>query len=116
VENENGCEAEALIRVVVLKDFPVLVPTGFTPNGDGENDVLLVHGLPGIRVLTFRIFDRWGELLFQQGDFNVNDENIGWDGAFRGKPLNGGVFIWQVDALMPDGRTERFTGQTTLLR
>lgn len=116
VENENGCEAEALVRVVVRKDFPVLAPTGFTPNGDGENDLLLVHGLPGIRVLTFRIFDRWGELIFQRDDFDVNDENAGWDGAYRGKPLNGGVFIWQVDALMPDGRTERFTGQTTLLR
>lgn len=116
VVDENGCEAEASIRIVVEKDFPVLVPTGFTPNGDGQNDRLLVHGLPGVQILTFRVFDRWGELVHQSNGFGVNDETQGWDGRFRDQPLNGGVFIWQIEALLPDGETGQFRGQTTLIR
>ena len=116
IRDEKGCEARASVRVVVEKDFRVEVPTGFTPNGDGENDLLLVHGRPGIQVRMFRVFDRWGEIVFEARDFEVNDAAIGWDGSFRSAPVNGGVFIWQVDALLPDGREQRFRGQTTLIR
>jgi len=116
IRDEKGCEARGSVRVIVEKDFRVEVPTGFTPNGDGQNDLLLVHGRPGIEVRAFRVFDRWGEIVFEARDFDVNDTAVGWDGSFRGEPVNGGVFIWQVDALLPDGREQRFRGQTTLIR
>lgn len=116
VMDEFGCIGEDWIRIIVRKDFPVQVPTGFTPNGDGMNDLLMVHGLPGIEVVWFRVFDRWGEEVFSRGDFGVNDPAVGWDGTFRDQALNGGVYLWQVEVRFPDGKTERYTGQTTLIR
>lgn len=116
VVDENGCTAKAWIQIRVSKDFPVAVPTGFTPNGDEINDRLQVHGLPGIEVVSYRIWDRWGELLFEDAGFPVNDPTRGWDGNFRDQPVNGGVYLWQVEVRYPDDRTELFSGQTTLIR
>lgn len=116
VMDEFGCTAKAWIQIRINKDFPVDVPTGFTPNGDNINDLLLVHGLPGIEVLQFRVWDRWGELIFTDSGFTVNDPTRGWDGTFRDQAMNGGVYLWQVEALMPDGSTQVLNGQVTLIR
>ncbi|MEM6394915.1 MAG: choice-of-anchor L domain-containing protein [Bacteroidota bacterium] len=111
-----GCIAEDVVTIFVEKAFPVQVPTGFTPNGDSRNDLLVVHGQPGVEILEFQIFDRWGEQVYQNSDFVVNDLTIGWDGSYRDQPMNGGVFIWQLVALLPDGSEAEFRGQTTLIR
>jgi gliding motility-associated-like protein len=116
VVDENGCEGDDIINVRVRKVRDVVVPTGFSPNGDGQNDLLLVHGVSGTTITLFQVFDRWGELVFQTGDFPVNDPNVGWDGTFRGEEMNSGVFLWVVEALYPDGETKAFKGQTTLVR
>lgn len=116
VTDEQGCQARADIQIRVSKDFPVEVPTGFTPNNDGTNDRLLVHGMPGITILTFRVWDRWGELLHTSGSFTTNDDTAGWDGTYRDQTLNDGVYLWQVEALLPDGTTTTLHGQTTLIR
>ncbi|MEL7378413.1 MAG: gliding motility-associated C-terminal domain-containing protein, partial [Bacteroidota bacterium] len=114
--DENGCEAEDRVRVRVQKIRVVEVPTGFTPNGDSRNDRLLVHGRPGTRVNFFRIFDRWGEAVFEDGDFEVNDQTRGWDGTYQGQDLNGGVFVWQLEVTYEDDTVEILEGQTTLIR
>lgn len=114
--DSNGCEAEDRLRVRVQKVRVVEVPTAFTPNDDGENDLLLVHGRPGTTVKRFSVFDRWGELIFQDVDFPVNDPDRGWDGNYKSEPVTGGVFLWQVEAEYEDGSTELLTGQTSLLR
>lgn len=114
--DENGCEDTDLIRVFVDKPKLAVVPTGFTPNGDGVNDLLLVHGRPGTQVLLFQIFDRWGELLYVEKDFPVNDTNTGWDGSYRDEMLNSGVFVWSLTVLHEDGTEEILKGQTMLIR
>jgi len=114
--DEAGCEGSDRIQVRVEKDRALLVPTGFSPNGDGTNDRLLVHGREGTRVLQFRIYNRWGELLYQDGEFDVNDPSRGWDGTFRGEPVHADVYLWRVEAEYIDGVREAFQGQTTLIR
>ncbi|MCB0637729.1 MAG: gliding motility-associated C-terminal domain-containing protein, partial [Lewinella sp.] len=114
--DENGCESTDLLRVLVEKVKIVTVATGFTPNGDGANDLLMVHGLPGTIIEDFRVYDRWGELVFEQEGFEINDPNVGWDGTYRGQPLNGGVFVWSITALHTDGEEVTYRGQTTLIR
>lgn len=118
VTDEAGCEAEDILTVFVSKNNPVFVPTGFTPNGDGTNDRLLVHSRQGddIKVLAFRIFDRWGETVFEDGGFVTNSTDRGWDGSFRQQPMNPGVYIWQLQVEYPDGNTAFFKGSTTLIR
>ena len=77
--------------VIIEPKTTVDVPTAFTPNGDGVNDVIYVDGW-GIRKLNFfRIFNRWGQLLFES-----NDIKIGWDGTFNGIPQNMETYVYQV--------------------
>lgn len=112
----NGCESTDLITIFIEKERIALVPTGFTPNNDGINDRLLVHGREGTRILFFRVYDRWGQQIYEGGDFLVNDAGFGWDGHFRGSPVEAGVYLWHLEVEYPDGVKERHTGQTTLIR
>lgn len=114
--DELGCRSTDEVRIYVDKPRIVEVPTGFTPNGDGTNDRLIVHGQAGTMIESFRVFDRWGELVYEAQDFPVNDEAAGWDGAFRGKELMPGVYVWHVIAIFSDGREESRSGQTNLIR
>jgi gliding motility-associated-like protein len=118
VTDETGCTGEDLVTIYAKKNRPVLVPTGFTPNGDGNNDLLMVLARSDIRLTIehFRIFDRWGELVFEARDFQPNDPAFGWDGLFRGEELNDGVFIWDIQVEYVDGLKETFQGHTTLIR
>jgi gliding motility-associated-like protein len=112
----NGCEDTDFINVIVNKPRMVAVPTGFTPNGDGMNDRLLVHGQKDTRILIFQVFDRWGELLYEAADFEVNSDSVGWDGNFRDQPMSAGVYVWRLTAEYVDGVRETYKGQTTLIR
>lgn len=114
--DENGCDATDRIRVLVEKIKLAVVPTGFTPNNDGTNDVLQVHGRPGTQVLAFQVFDRWGELVYAATDFAVNTTAMGWDGRHKGQMMNPGVFIWTLTVRHEDGEIENLNGQTTLIR
>ncbi|MEM1215381.1 MAG: proprotein convertase P-domain-containing protein, partial [Bacteroidota bacterium] len=118
VVDDMGCEAEASIRLNVLKPKLVLVPTGFTPgDGTGPNDVLVVHGRVGTTVEHFQVYDRWGELLYDNPTpHEVNTLNVGWDGSFRGEPMSPGVYVWVVTVTHEDGTLETLRGQTTLIR
>lgn len=118
VTDANGCVGTDEIEVIVSRNREVYVPTGFTPNNDGVNDYLMVHGTSGTRVITFRVYDRWGELVFRADRYNINSENSMnvWDGTFKGKPMNPAVFVWYLEVKHIDGREESFEGNTTLLR
>lgn len=104
------------IVVYVDKTRKVFVPTAFTPNGDNINDVLLTHGETDAFILEFKIFDAWGELVFEAKDFYVGDENIYWDGIFRGKNMNNGSFVWYIEVRYIDGDVELLKGTFDLLR
>lgn len=114
--DENGCEAEASINILLQKERTVLVPTGFSPNQDSNNDLLLVHGQRGTVVKTFRVFDRWGELLYEALEFPVNDAGIGWDGTFKGTEMPAGVYVWYAEVQFIDGMEDSYKGNTTLIR
>ena len=116
VVDSLGCGATGRILVTVEKVRKVFVPTGFSPNGDGANDLLLAHGQQSTQVVTFQVFDRWGELLYEGGGFYLNDPNAGWDGMFRGQPVDPGVYIWVLEVEYSDGVHEIFRGSTSLLR
>ncbi|MCB0643859.1 MAG: gliding motility-associated C-terminal domain-containing protein, partial [Phaeodactylibacter sp.] len=116
VTDDLGCTTSAFITLQVLKERKVYVPTGFTPNNDGMNDLLLVLGEAGTTIERFQIFDRWGELIFERGDYQINDPVFGWNGQFRGQDLNSGVYIWYLEVRYIDGVKEQFKGSSTLIR
>jgi len=118
ITDANGCTGESRVKISVEKPRGVYVPTAFSPNNDNSNDLLLVHGKSNqVRnILIFRIFDRWGELVYQDQNFSVNDPTRGWDGSFRGAPCDPGVFVWQLEAEYIDGFKEVLSGSVTLLK
>ena len=102
----------ALVRVYeIVCDQPyVFVPNAFTPNGDQENDVLYVRGI-WIEKFVFRIFDRWGELVFE-----TTDQSIGWDGTYKGKKLDPDVFDYYLDVDCLGGSSNIIKGNITLMK
>jgi gliding motility-associated-like protein len=118
VTDENRCSASQSVRVSVFTPRGVYVPTGFSPNDDQVNDLLVVHGTGSQleEIVIFSVYDRWGELVYEDRNFPVNETSRGWDGSFRGKPCNPGVFVWVLEALYRDGRKELLRGNVTLVR
>ena len=114
--DENGCEATTLQEIRVTKTRIVEVPTGFTPNDDDTNDVLMVHGRAGTMIRSFQVFDRWGEKMYEAYDFTINDQAMGWDGTFKDEIMPTGTYIWYLEVEYIDGVTETFKGSTTLIR
>lgn len=114
IESLDGCQIEARVGVLVL-DLPceppfVFVPNVFTPNGDGNNDILYVRGFNIDRV-HFRIFNRWGELVFETRDLSQ-----GWDGTFKGQIAEGRVFGYVAEIECFGGDRTTLRGNVTLLR
>jgi len=101
-------------------DSFVDVPTGFSPNGDNRNDQLLVFGKPGVEVMNFEIFDRWGELLFSESNFLIDDNgrsgNRAWDGTFNGTEMDSGVYAWRIKIRKLNGDITFKEGSTTIIR
>jgi len=88
----------------------LFVPNTFSPNGDGRNDIFYIYG-NGFNIKSFKIFDRWGEKVFEN-----DDQSFGWDGKYRNKELNHGVFVYLLDVECNDGSSELISGNVTLLR
>jgi gliding motility-associated-like protein len=120
VTDTNGCEGEDLINIFVRELRSIQVPTGFSPGAGGnlQNDLLHVHGSSFMvdKIRLFRVFDRWGELIFEAKDFPVNDLNAGWDGTFKGREMPSGVYVWYLEVDFVDGSTESYKGHTTLIK
>lgn len=108
------CIKSASVKVNVLEVVCdrtyVYVPNAFSPNGDSENDVLYVRSAITTEIL-FRVFDRWGEMVFE-----TRDQNIGWDGTFRGKLLKPDTYDYYLEAKCVQGEQKIIKGNVTLLR
>lgn len=94
----------------VCDDPFVFIPNAFTPNGDGENDFIRVYG-DMIYGILFRIYDRWGELVFE-----TTDRNGAWDGTFRGKLLDPDVYDYYLEVDCVGGLNNIIKGNITLMR
>ncbi len=107
-----GCSATDALRVVVFKTRPdILVPSGFTPNGDGRND-LLKPILIGIRSLTaFRVYNRWGQMIY-----TTSEAGKGWDGTINGTPQPSGTFVYTAEGVDYLGNTLVRKGTVVLIR
>lgn len=118
VIDTNGCNALATQAIFVDRRSNVFIPNVFSPNGDGNNDVFMIFSdLKSVAsVHSFQIYNRWGEAVFEAFDFPTNNPAYGWDGIFRGKPMNPAVFVWYAAVEFIDGRVELFKGDVTLMR
>jgi len=110
VTDANGCSASDDVTVFINVVEGVGVPNAFSPNGDGQNDVLLVRG-NGIEKINFIVYNRYGQKVFES-----TNQSEGWDGTHRGKTLNTGVFAFTLEYNFFGQETESLTGTITLMK
>lgn len=109
-------EDEELMFLIQILDTDVFAPNVFTPNGDNTNDVFRVFTKnPDDRVIYFAVYDRWGELVFENTEVN-DPQDVGWDGTLNGRLMNPGVFVYHVAVENIIGETENLVGDVTLLK
>lgn len=113
-----GCTATASTLIVVNRQSNVYIPTAFSPNDDAFNQIFYVFADEGNvkEIVSFQVFNRWGETVHEYFSIPVNDPFFGWDGTYRGQPMNPGVFAYVVKVKMADDRIEVITGDVTLKR
>lgn len=111
------CMAEAELWVTVEKNRAVYMPTAFSPNGDGNNDVFFIQAGPNVKeVKTFRIFNRNGQIIFEANDFLPNSPDIGWDGKNNQGPLPIGTYVYFAEVEYIDGLVDIVKGSILLMR
>lgn len=117
VFSRYDCVDSTDVTISVLCDESQLfIPNTFTPNGDGVNDIFMVRG-NGISTLkSFRVYNRWGEIMFERTNANVNDKNDGWDGTFNGSVLPPDVYVYTVEAFCENGELMKLKGDITIIR
>lgn len=106
------CSDTFRFSYIVVHEFDqIFFPTAFTPNNDGNNDVFHELGLEGVTTLNYRIYNRWGQLVYE-----TNDPAAGWDGKYKGADAEVGVYVYYAKAQMINGKIVEQKGNITLLR
>ena len=110
VENIGNCADEFTKEICIAEPFVIFVPDIFSPNGDGTNDMLFVRA-KGFSELNFIVYDRWGEKVFE-----TTTPDKGWDGRYKNKEAESGVYVWYLNITMLDGSVISKKGDVTLIR
>lgn len=113
-ENNSGCFYRTSYTLYAwelnCKEPDIFLPNAFTPNGDNENDVLFLRGRY-VEEMTLKIYNRWGELVFE-----TNKQNVGWDGTYKGKLVDPAVFVYHLTVKCIDGQEYFKKGNVTVIR
>jgi gliding motility-associated-like protein len=117
VKNAAGCTAQDTMTVfITCNNGNIFLPNTFSPNGDGMNDVFYPRGKGISLVKSLRIFNRWGQLIFERDNFPVNDRSAGWDGTYGGQKLSPDAYIYLCEVICENNETIQLKGDVTLIR
>jgi gliding motility-associated-like protein len=114
-----GCTNNKDVTVtVVCNGLNYFIPNTFSPNGDGVNDVFAPRGVGLTRVNSMRIFNRWGEMVFEKMNFMANDRTPtgGWDGTYKGKPASADVYVYIIEFVCENAAIVPVKGNVALMR
>jgi gliding motility-associated-like protein len=111
VKTEEGCVGTASMNVTVFKGSAIYVPTAFTPNNDGLNDILKPSYVAIKSLSYFTIYNRWGQKVF-----STNDLNAGWDGLSKGNQKVEGGYVWVLKATDAIGKVHYQKGSFILIK
>ncbi len=109
--NRYGCRDTAYVKMGIDYSMSEMLPNAFSPNNDGRNDVFRLRGLVYQRLQEFRIFNRWGQEIF-----NTTDPDLGWDGTYKGVPQDPGVYHYLIRVTTPEGIQRMYKGDVSLVR
>ena len=115
--NAYNCSTSDTRKISLLCNAEsVFLPNTFTPNADGVNDVLYPRG-EGIKsVKHLRIFNRWGQLVYERLNFNTNDRSMAWDGTFKGQALPPDVFVFSMAVICDNNQLVETKGNVMIVR
>ncbi|MGZ8538438.1 MAG: PKD domain-containing protein, partial [Flavisolibacter sp.] len=117
VKNGGGCAATDQVSVfVTCNNGNLFIPNTFSPNADGVNDRFYPNGKGINMIRSLRVFNRWGEIVFERSNFSPNEISLGWDGSFKGQPLAPDVYVYTCDVLCQNNEVLTYKGDVTLLR
>ena len=112
-----GCTASDSVLIKVICDASqIFIPNSFTPNNDGVNDVFYPRGTGISQVKSFRIYNRWGELLFEKDNFDINDVNAAWNGSYMGGTPRPDVYVYVFEGICSNGEPIMIKGDVTIIK
>jgi gliding motility-associated-like protein len=115
--DDKGCTLEGKIEVRVKTERRYFVPTAFSPNNDGINDLLFFFADDKTKLVRkMVIHDRWGAQVFAAQNFTPNNPTAAWTGELNGKPATEGVYTWSAEVEFFDGAVEYFQGTVAVVR
>lgn len=109
--NTWGCKDTAFIHVGIDYNMFETIANAFTPNGDGRNDVFSIGHIKYQKIIEFKVFNRWGQMVY-----NDSVDNLGWDGTYNGTPAEAGVYNYLIRVVTPDGKQKVYKGNVSLIR
>ncbi len=116
VSNPGGCTSQDKVSIfVTCNGSNIFMPNTFSPNGDGVNDIYYPRGTGIFSIKTLRIFNRWGEIVYERNNFRANDAAAGWDGTFHNTKLNADVFVYTLEVVCDNNNVLTFKGNIALI-
>jgi gliding motility-associated-like protein len=117
VSNAGSCMARDRVSVYVLcNNTNVFMPNTFSPNSDGTNDIFYPRGSGVFQIKVFRVFNRWGDVVFEKSNFSANDISAGWDGTYKGQKILPDVFVYTMNVVCDNNTILTFRGNIALIR
>lgn len=108
--SESGCVDSSMKMVTINEDKSLYVPTAFTPNGDGKNDVFTAYGV-GVDQFIMRVFDRWGNEIFA-----TDNIESGWNGTINSEKAIAGMYVYEMSVTDISGKIKNLKGGVHLIR
>ena len=106
-----GCKTSDNVTIRIYKGPEIYIPTAFSPNNDGVNDQLRITPVGIKNINSFSIYNRFGNKVFE-----TNDAKISWDGTFRSKNVDAGIYVFAIEAIKSDGTRYFKKGTVAVLR
>jgi hypothetical protein len=115
--NDQGCVVSDSVYLRVAKDYEIYAPNIISADGNGVNDVFFLTGkTKAAKGLKMQIYDRWGNLVFAHGPFELSDISYGWDGYFNRNWVVNGVYAWTAEIIFIDKVVKNYFGDLTVIR
>lgn len=117
VSSIDGCIDTDSIYIGVNKFRKIYIPNAFTPNFDGFNDYFTIYGGSEVaNIKLLRVFDRWGAVVFEGHDLLNGFETDGWNGVYKGKSMDPGVYAWMAEVQFIDGVILTYSGDISIVK
>ncbi len=113
--DEQGCNFSDQLQINLIVRREVYQANAFTPNNDGFNDFFYIQTASPAQIKNMKVFDRWGNVVFDKSDFPANDEMEGWQGMTKESSINNSVFVYVADIIYTDGVEEQLSGEVLMI-